>query len=211
MLDTKLLPAALNSALEALLNTQVRHDRFGAPCLSQLSGKTYLIQLEDLQLQFYLIVQPDSILFNAALEGEPDATIRTHSLLWPLLKAHPSREHLLAQGKAQLEGNTLLAHQLLDCLHSLKPDMGAFIEHWLGTLPASLFTQTEHRLHKLLDHLKQTGTLTLKEYLQFEAKVLPSREEFEVFAQQLAETAARTEKLEAQLHKLEKAAHAHQD
>ncbi len=207
MLEPKLFSTALNDALEKLLNTQLRYDRFGAPCLSELAGKTFLIQLEDLNLSFYLLVQTERIYFSQTLEGAPDATLRTHSLLWPLLKAPNSREPLLTQHKAQLEGDTALAHQLLDCLYSLKPDLGAFMEHWLGTLPASLFTQTEHRLQKLFHHLKETGTLTLKEYLQFEAGVLPSREEFMVFTDLVAETAKQAEKLQTLLDQLETSIH----
>ena len=208
MLDAKLIPPAVDTALETLLNSAIRYDEKGAPCLKHLVGKTVGITFSDLNLTFYLIIEPDGIAINRTLEGEPDAQITTRSLLWPLLKQATTRAQLLQQRRVRFDGEQALAERLLDCLGQLHADTGAFIEHWLGTLPASLFTQVEQQAQRLLQNLRESGRLSLREYLQFEAAMAPSREEYEVFARQVAETAAEVECLSARIQRLEAMQHA---
>ncbi len=204
MLDAKLLAPAVDAALETLLNSVIRYDRHGAPCLQPLAGKAVGVTFSDLNLTFYLIIRPDGIAINRALDGEPDAIITTRSLLWPLLKHAPERDRLLAQGHARLDDDTATAIALLDCLGRLHPDAGELIERWLGALPASLFDQAERQAHRLLSRLRDSARLSVQEYLQFEAALLPTREEYAVFARQVAETAAATEALAARIERLEK-------
>ncbi|WP_294949561.1 SCP2 sterol-binding domain-containing protein [Sulfurivirga sp.] len=202
-MDARLLPAAIDAALEALLNATVRYDARQGACLQPLVGKTVQVTFDDLGMTLYLIIQPGEIALNRTLEGEPDAVIRTHALLWPLLKQPDTRARLLDEGRAALEGDTTVAERLLDCLGSLSPDIGAFVERWLGLLPASLLEQARRPLERLGDNLRQTLRTSLKDYLQFELDLLPTRESFEVFSQQVAELAERVERLEKRIAGLE--------
>jgi ubiquinone biosynthesis protein UbiJ len=203
MLDLKLLPTALDAVLENLLNTSVRYDQYEGACLAPLIGKTIAVQLEDLQLQLYLIIQSGEIIINRTLENSADAEIQTHSIFWPLLKKPETRTILQQQERVRFQGDAALAEQFLDCLGSLKPDAGAFIEQWLGQMPASIFVQGEQALKHFVHRLKETGKLTTKEYLEFEVELLPTREEYDVFTQQVAAVTTRVEKLDAQISKLE--------
>ncbi len=203
-MDARLLPAAADAALEALLNTAVRYDARQGACLQPLVGKTVQVSFDDLGMTLYLIIQPGEIALNRTLEGAPDAVIRTHALLWPLLKQPDTRMRLLDEERATLEGDTTLAERLLDCLGSLSPDIGAFVERWLGLLPASLLEQARRPLEQLGDNLRQTLQTSLKDYLQFELNLLPTRESFEVFSQQVAALAEQVERLEKRIARLEK-------
>jgi len=207
MLDAKLLTPAVDAVLETLLNSAIRYDQYGAPCLQPLVGKAVGVTFSDLNLTFYLIILTDGIAINRTLEGKPDAQITTRSLLWPLLKQSDTRAQLHQQQRVTFAGDAALAEQFLDCLGQLQPEVGAVIERWLGTLPASLFTQAEQQAHRLLNRLADTSRLTLQEYLQFEAAVLPTREEYEVFARQVAQTTAEVDRLSARIQRLEEASH----
>ncbi len=203
MRDAGLLPAALDAVLETLLNSTIRYDVYQGVCLQPLVGRTVQVSFDDLGLIFYLIIQPGEIALNRTLEGEPDAIIRTHALLWPLLKQADTRARLLAEGCAELNGDTELAERLLDCLGSLSPDIGAFVERWLGLLPASLLEQVRRPLAQLNERLRDTLQTSLKEYLQFEINLLPTRESFEVFSQQVEALAERVDQLERRIRTLD--------
>lgn len=205
MLDAKLLTPAVDAVLETLLDSAIGYDQYGAPCLKPLVGKAVGVTFSDLNLTFYFIILPDGIAINRTLAGKPDAQITTRSLLWPLLKQSDTRTQLHQQQRVTFTGDTALAEGFLDCLGQLQPEMGAVIERWLGTLPASLFTQAEQQAHRLLRRLSDSGRLTLQEYLQFEAALLPTREEYEVFARQVAQTHAQVEQLSARIQRLEHA------
>ncbi|HID00047.1 MAG TPA: hypothetical protein EYP05_01720 [Piscirickettsiaceae bacterium] len=205
MLDAKLLAPAVDTALETLLNSAIRYDQYGAPCLKPLVGKSVGVTFSDLNLTFYFIIQPDQLAINRTLEGEADAQLTTRSLLWPLLKQPDTRAQLLQQQRVTFAGDRTLAEGFLDCLGQLHPELGAVIERWLGTLPASLFTQAEQQAHRLLRRLSDSGRLTLQEYLQFEVALLPTREEYTVFARQVAQTHGQVEQLSARIQRLEHA------
>ncbi|SIO07044.1 Ubiquinone biosynthesis protein UbiJ, contains SCP2 domain [Sulfurivirga caldicuralii] len=203
MLDPKLAAAALDEALEKLLNTSVRYDRFGGTCMTPLVGKTVAVHLTDLDRTLYLIIQPGLITLNRSLEGDSDATIHTGLPFWPLLKRADTRKAVLAAGHSALEGDTALAEQLLDCLGQLQPDAGAFVERWAGELPASFVTESEQALRHFVARLSDGAEQALKEYLQFELRLLPTREEFETFKADIAALQPRVDALAARVEKIE--------
>ena len=203
MLDAKLAATALDAALENLLNATVRYDRYGGACMAPLAGKTVAVHLTDLDRTVHLIIQPGQVTLNRTLEGEPDATIHTGLPFWPLLKRADTRAAVLAADHARFEGDTQLAEQLLDCLGRLSPDAGAFVAHWAGELPASLVAASEQALRRLLARLGDGADQAVKEYLQFELRLLPTREEFEAFKADVAALAPRVDVLAQRLEKIE--------
>lgn len=203
MLDTKLATVALDEALETLLNTTVRYDRHGGACMTPLVGKTIAVHLTDLRRTVYLIIQPGLITLNRSLEGEADATIHTGVPFWPLLKKPDTRQAVLEAGHARLEGDVHTAEQLLDCLGRLSPDVGAFVERWAGQLPASFVTESAQALRRLLSQLSDGADQAVKEYLQYELRLLPTRDEFTAFKADIAAMASQVEALAKRVEKIE--------
>jgi ubiquinone biosynthesis accessory factor UbiJ len=196
------VPDAALAALEALLNRCIALDPEGAARLGPLEGRLIGIELKGFGTRLYLIPAPDRLQVFGAYEGEPDCLLRGTPLALARLGLAERKEDQLFGGEVEIEGDTRLAQ-----------DFGAFAAgldlDWEEQLSRLVGDPIAHQVGEGLRAVGRWGRKSadllsqdLKEYLQEEARVLPTRYEVEAFLDQVDTLRDDAERLVARIDRL---------
>ncbi len=198
-----ILPSPVVSSLELALNNALRLDNHSFRRVVCLVGKVIKIDLQVIDLQFYLAPVPDGIQVLADYDKEPDATIEGSPLAL-LRTALIKDQQTLRAGDVKIIGDTDLGQKFQAILNNLEIDweeslsqlFGDVAGHQMGDLIRgfSAFAQNA------FDSLSQSTT----EYFKEESKDLLSTTEVERFADGVDEIRAATERLQLRIERLQK-------
>lgn len=148
-----------------------------------LAGRTVMVELTDIGARFYLQPHPDGIRVELEYEGAVDATLRARSL--ELLRLSRAEGSAGAAGRVQVEGDAEVARDMRALLRAVPFDPEERVARLLGDVPA-------HQLGRLLrgiaaisrDTLTTLGEMSA-EYLHYESRQLPTRDEVAAFVAQV--------------------------
>ena len=196
------VPAAMLAALEATLNHYIALDPEGARGFEPLYGRIIAITVEGIGLRLTLIPGPDRIQVFGAYDATPDCLIRGTPLALLRLVTAERKESQLASGAVQIEGDTTLAHGLSNARAGLDVDWEEQLARVLGDPIAN---QMGRGWRAAGDGSTQTGeTLraNLKEYLEEESRLLPTRYEVEACIGEVDRVRDDVERLAARIEQL---------
>lgn len=194
-------PSLLCAGLEIALNRYLALEPGVLADLGRLKGRVIALQAEGPGWEFFLCPHAAGVQVLDAWDGTPDVRVR----------ARPSqllRQALRGSGGplegVQVEGDAGLMQQFGDLLQRV----GFDLEEWLATV---MDGGAAHRVNEALRGLaawgrKAGGTLALDtaEYLREETRDLVHRDDVEQWASGVDAVAARAERLEARLARLER-------
>jgi ubiquinone biosynthesis protein UbiJ len=196
------IPDAALAALEAALNRYIALDPEGAARLAQLQGRLICIELKGFGTRLYLIPAVDRLQVFGAYEGEPDCLLRGTPLALARMGLAERKEDQLFGGAVEVEGDTRLAQEFGAFIAGLEVD-------WEEQLSRLLGDSVAHQVGEGLRSMGQWGrrsadTLTqdLKEYLQEEARLLPTDYEVHAFLDRVDTLRDDVERLAARVERL---------
>ena len=197
--------AAAYATLEQLLNQAIRLDPETPRRLAPLHGRVIAIQLVGLGHSLYLIPEANGIQLLSRLEGDADCTLRGTPLDLARMRDRRESADQLFDGAVEITGDTRLAQQFGDFLADLDIDWeeqlskftGDVIAHEVGNATRSLL-DWGHRQGRTLEQ-------NLREYLQEDLRLTPSRLEIEPFLNEVDRLRDDVERLEARLNRLQEA------
>lgn len=196
------IPDAALAALEAALNRYIALDPEGAARLAQLQGRLIGIELKGFGTRFYLIPGTADLQLFGAYEGEPDCLLRGSPLALARMGLAERKEDGLFAGEVEVEGDTRLAQEFGAFIAGLEVD-------WEEQLARLVGDPLAHRVGEGLRSVGQWGrksadTLTqdLKEYLQEEARLLPTDYEVRAFLDRVDSLRDDVERLAARVERL---------
>ncbi|TCK04737.1 ubiquinone biosynthesis accessory factor UbiJ [Marinobacterium mangrovicola] len=193
----QLLNASVLSLAESSLNRLLANDPATLDRLGALTGK--VIAIESTSPVFHLYVLPHGAGLDLLhhYEGNADVTICGSALLLARLPI-AGNEVLFGKG-VSLRGDSTLAHKLQSTLADTRIDW----EAWLGNLMGDAAGhEAAKALRSLFGYSRDSASsllLSTREYLQEEAKLLPTRVEIEIFMDEVDELRERAERLEARI------------
>ncbi|MEN8180188.1 MAG: SCP2 sterol-binding domain-containing protein [Pseudomonadota bacterium] len=196
------ISATAFATLEVLLNQAIRLDPETKARLTPLHGQIIKLELIGLGLSLLLIPDPGGIQVLRTLECEPDCVLRGTPLDLARMRSSRDSADQLFSGAVEIEGDSATAHQFGEFLSSLDIDWeeqlsrltGDVIAHEAGNL-ARDFTQWGGKL-------RHTFGMNLREMLQEELRVLPSRYEIEPFLSDIDRLRDDVERLSARMDRL---------
>lgn len=196
-----MLNQILVTVLETLLNQALRLDPPSLQALNQLAGKIIRLQLTGIELSFTLFPDNQGIIILNHYEGEVDVHIQ--GTPFTLLRSFLQHETtLLNNSDVIIKGKISIAQQFVQILQGLDIDWEEQIAQQLGDIPA-------HKLGNLFRHCQaytsdryQHLQLNLHEYLQEEARYLPTRPEIELFLNGVDTLRDDVERLEQRVQRL---------
>ena len=203
------LPDALLAAAEGVVNAALGLDPEGAARLARLQGQVLLLQIAGFGTRIYVIPAERGLLLFGDYDAEPDCIVRGSpaALLRMVLSEH--REDSVFEGAVEVEGDNGLAQGLGDVLRGLDIDweeqfsklVGDTLAHRIG-LQARAGSRWAERSGKVLAQ-------DLREYLQEEGRLLPSRDEIRGFLGAVDTLRDDVERLEARIARLKPARTGH--
>jgi ubiquinone biosynthesis protein UbiJ len=191
--------AAAYATLEQLLNQAIRLDPETPRRLAPMHGHIIELKLTDLGISFYLIPEPNGIQLLSHFEGEPDCTLRGSTLGLARMRGTRESADQLFGGSVEITGDTHLAQEFGEFLSGLDIDW----EEQLSKLTGDVIAHKIGNVSRGLFHWSHNQTLTfeqnLREYLQEELRLIPSRPEIEPFLADVDRLRDDVERLEARI------------
>jgi ubiquinone biosynthesis protein UbiJ len=185
-----------------VLNRYLALDPEGAVRLAPMHGRVIALEVAGFGTRVYLIPGPAGFQVYGDYAAEPDCLLRGTPLALARMGIARHKEEQLFSGEVQVEGDTGLAHAFGEAIAGLEPDweeqlsrlLGDPVAHQIGSGARSAARWGRRSLDTLADDIK--------EYLQEEGRILPTRYEVDAFLAEVDTLRDDVERLAARVERL---------
>ncbi len=196
-------PALLSAALESALELYLKQDPDALQHCAALQDKVIAVNLAGTELTLYFLPDAQGVKVLSYYEGKPDTLLRGTPAGFARL-ATESREDALFHGAIEIIGDTETGQQFQDLLAGVDWDWEEQLSKFTGDALAHQLGELVRKGSRWLG--ESTGTLQqdISEYLQEEARLLPTRAEIDEFLDEVDRLRADADRLAARVDRLVK-------
>jgi ubiquinone biosynthesis protein UbiJ len=202
MSDAAAGPAPLERALNTAINRLLALDAGAAVRLARIEGRTLAIELRGHAWQGHARVHHGELEVLRGAPARVDVTVRGRPADFIALARANRRGEMLGAGRVEIAGDLAVAQEVQALLASLDLDVEGLLARYLGDVAA-------HRLGRFLRGaagFAERGARQFErdagDYLRFEARSVPSRDEVDGFAREVFELGDAVDRAEARLRRL---------
>ncbi len=199
------LATLIAPAVEATLNTYLRLDIEMASRLNTISGRLILLEIVGLDITLLVRVLNAKVQVSEQLIFEPDAIIRGSPLALVRLGLATDVPSAVMRQNVEIRGDAEVGRVFRDVLASVEIDWEEVLARWVGDVPAHQIGKAARTLIAAVSGAADRLRMDLSEYLQEEARVIPTRIEVEQFMDDVDSLRADLDRLEARLLRLPRA------
>ncbi|MBE8718846.1 ubiquinone biosynthesis accessory factor UbiJ [Cellvibrio polysaccharolyticus] len=199
-MDGTLKTAGLVS-LETLINKALQYDPGTRLALAQLQGQVLAVQVSQPAFTVYVQADSDGLRLNGYYEG--DVTTRLRGSLPALMKLARSSRTSFADTGVEVIGNTAALITWQNLLRNLDIDWEEALSGVLGDIAGPKLAAGLRQLVSYSTGRSSGVTRLTGEYLTEELRLLPSRQELDVFYEDVDEVRLHLDRLEARLQRLQ--------
>lgn len=197
------VPTAVLAAIEGALNHYLALDPEGALAFVPIYGRIISLAIEGVDLRLTLIPGPDRVQVFGAYDATPDCLISGPPLALLRLMTSERKESQLTAGAVRIEGDTAIAQGLSEALAGLDVDWEEQLAKVLGDPIANQIGRATRAAGDWGERTGETLKANFKEYLEEEARLLPTRDEVDAFLQQVDTTRDDVERLAARILRIQ--------
>lgn len=198
------LPDALLAAAEGTVNGVLALDPEGAARLAGVQGQVLRLDLTGFGTHLYVVPGEDRLFLFSAYEAPPDCVVRGSPVALLGMVLARNREDAVFAGTVQIDGDNRLAQTLGDVFRGLDIDWEEQLSKLLGDTLAHRLVQRAQAGSRWAGRSGDVAAQNLREYLQEEAAVLPSRSELEAFLAAVDTLRDDVERLAARVERLQR-------
>ena len=191
---------ALCFALETGLNELLPFDPNYQHNWSKLENKTIAVCFSDLDIKIQVRYQNDT--FRVFSESQHDADVTLTATTWDFLQTameQQSSESPTINSAIHFEGQVAVGQIFAQCLQATRIDWEEILAQPLGDIAARRVSNLFRGLDDWLRQTTHASRHNLREYLQEEARLLPTRIEVENFYTSLNDLRRDTDRLQARI------------
>ncbi|HLT90972.1 MAG TPA: SCP2 sterol-binding domain-containing protein [Woeseiaceae bacterium] len=193
---------ALLAPVTRLVNRRIATVTPARELCRELAGKVVAVRVRNTGLVACFRVEADGIAMLDDFDGEPDAAV-TGSLLTLARLAGESGDAAVREGALELTGDADVARRFQKLLFYGRPDLEEELSAIVGDVVAHEVGELARHLGRWGHEARRTLRRNLSEYLQEEARVLPTRYEVNAFRERVETLRDDVARLEARLGLLE--------
>lgn len=196
------LPASIAAALEIAINRYIALDPDARQSFVKLVDRVLRVELIDLDVCFYLLPARADIQILGSYQGKADTTITGSCLALLRMQISQSSTDSLFSGDIKISGDmdlgqdfqTAFSHIDIDWEEHLSKISGDVVAHKVGNLLRDALQWGE----KTINNIK----LDVADYLHYESKELPTRDEIEAFIEGVDCIRSDVDRIEARVKRL---------
>lgn len=201
LLDALILP------LEGAFNTWLKLDEKtrgnARQRLQALQGQLIYLSITNPGFNLYFLPTADTVRISTDYDAPADVTIRGSALaLMRLAQSEDSGKAMLENG-IKIEGDLGLGTEFSQILSEIEVDWEELISQAVGDTIAHQAGQFVRASQEWVDQSAQAMRLNTQEYLQEEARLLPTNPELAAYHEQVDQLRLDTERLMARFKRLE--------
>jgi ubiquinone biosynthesis protein UbiJ len=189
-------------ALETAFNEYIALDDEISRQFAELHGRVIGFDLSGSGItMFFIPEQNGRVQITGILEGDPDCFVK--GSVFSLLRSHfEQNPDQVFQGDIKIEGNAALAQKFTAIIKQIDIDWEEQLSRHTGDILANQIGQNFRKTTHWVQQSAATLGLNLQEYLQEEAKFLPTVFELDEFNNNVDTLRDDVERLEARIRKL---------
>ena len=199
------MTSTLAATLETALDLYLKQDPRAMERAAALEGKCIALSVIGTPLTFYFLPDRQSVQVLGHYEGPVDTHLRGSPLGYARL-GMADREDALFQGAVQIEGDTEIGEQFQTLLAGVDLDWEEKLSQVTGDVIAHQAGKFARQARRLISDGAETLARDSSEYLQEEARLLPTRAEVNYFLADVDTLRTDTDRLEARVKRLLNAA-----
>jgi ubiquinone biosynthesis protein UbiJ len=196
------IPVGVLAAVEALLNRYLALDPEGARGFEPIHGRIIGIEFRGLGARLTLVPGPDRLQVFGPYDATPDCSIRGTPLALLRMVTAERKESEIGPGGVEIEGDSTIAHELAKAFAGLDVDWEEQLSRLVGDPIAHPVGQFARGLAQWGRRTSDSLTSDLKEYLEEEAQLLPTRYELDAFLAEVDTLRDDVARLEARVERL---------
>ncbi len=191
------------TGLESAINCYLKLDPETISRLAELEGKTYKVEVSDWNFSYYLTPHTDGVTLSSDPVHDPCTIIKGDLFgLCRVGKEGGSGSSLFAN-KIEISGDTESGEKLRDVLKKIDIDWEEHLSSCMGDAPAHGLAWRVKKMLGIGQSVKQNLGTQIKDYLQHEKQIFPTREQAEQFYQDVTQIRDDVERTEARIKLLE--------
>jgi ubiquinone biosynthesis protein UbiJ len=175
------LPDPLLAAAEGTLNRVLALDPEGASRLAAVQGQVLLVEFAGFGTRLFVVPGESGLFLYGAYEAEPDCIVRGSPVALLSMMTAEHREDAVFRGGIEIDGDNRVAQTLGEVMRGLDIDWEEQLSKLLGDTLAHRLMVRARAGGRWAERSGDVARENLREYLQEEAGVVPSRAELEDF------------------------------
>jgi ubiquinone biosynthesis protein UbiJ len=187
------------SGLETAINTALKYDPGTVRDLSELENQVLLIDCSMPSMRIAIETSQQKIILHNNWDGEAAVTIQGTMISLAKMAANASDTSSFANSGVQLSGNLETLHKLHKILSKLNIDWEGGLADLVGDVPAHIIGSAMRQSAKASRESLQRASSALVEIAQEEFEIIPSKNSFKHFKQDVRQMAADTDRIMARL------------
>ena len=184
------------------INSQIATRTSAKKISEQLEGKILSIHIKNTSRFFNVIMNSNELNPHTITENY-DVQISGSVISFAKLLRNNSPD-ALRDGTISINGDVAVAQKFQKLFAMIKPDIEEELSHFVGDIMANnivtVSKKTGDWLHNTTDILQEN----IKEYLQEEIKLMPSKYEFNVFSKEVSKIRDDIERLEKKINEFQR-------
>ncbi len=198
------LPNALLAAAEAAINHVLALDPEGAARLAKVQGRVLEVVLTGFGTRLFVVPGESGLFLYGTYAAEPDCVVHASPVALLGMVTAEHREDAVFAGAIRIDGDNGLAQTLGEVFRGLDIDWEEQLSKLLGDTLARRLMERARAGERWAGRSGQVLAENVREYLQEEAAVVPSRQELEDFLGAVDTLRDDAERLVARVERLER-------
>jgi len=193
--------STLAAAMETALDLYLKQDPQARQRCATMEGKVIGLDITGLGLSLYFLPGNEGIQVLGYYEGEVDTQL-SGSLVGFARLALESREDALFKGAVDIKGDTETGQQFQDILANADWDWEEQLSHITGDVVAHQTGNLARKSGQFINNSLATLEQDISEYLQEEARLVPTQSEVAYFLEDVDLLRSDTDRLSARVERL---------
>lgn len=196
------LPDALLAAAEAAINAVLALDAEGAARLAAVQGQVLEVVLTGFGTRIYVLPGESRLFLYATYDAEPDCVVHASPVALLGMVTSEHREDAVFAGAIRIDGDNRVAQTLGEVFRGLDIDWEELLAKRLGDTLAHGLMERARAGERWARRSGDVSRENLREYLQEEAAVVPSRQQLDAFLAAVDTLRDDVERLAARVERL---------
>jgi ubiquinone biosynthesis protein UbiJ len=198
------IPEAGAAVIEQTINAYLALDPEGAARLAPLHGRIICVEVAGFGTRLYVVPGTRDVQIFGDYAGEPNCVLRGPPLALARIGLSPRKEDQIFSGEVRISGDTHLAQEFGRLIAGIEVDWEEQLSRVIGDPAAHQIGETLRAAGHWGRRSADTLAQDLKEYLQEEGRLLPTRYEVQAFLDDVDTLRDDVERLAARIDRITK-------
>ena len=184
------------------INSQIATRTSAKKISEQLEGKILSIHIKNTSRIFNVIMNSNELNSHTITENY-DVQISGSLINFAKLLRNNSSD-ALRDGTISINGDVAVAQKFQKLFAMIKPDIEEELSHFVGDIMANNIVKVSKKTGDWIQSTKDILQENIKEYLQEEIKLMPSKYEFNIFSKEVSKIRDDIERLEKKINEFQR-------